>query len=214
MSCAKSRDDRMSDSGTNDDAGAAPDAALPDAGPASDAAVGPPFFPCTEAIPTSSGLERCDPHGYLRRVGPATCTPRAPRTSFLQSAYPDLDECSLDSECEHLSLGRCEKREGGNTLVCVAGCETDADCEEGRVCLCGDSVGRCVPAACDNAAACAPGYECRLAETVSGCPSMRFECQTPEDTCAMSCFGFSPNPAFCVWDGRGFGCSITQCTQP
>jgi hypothetical protein len=224
LGCAKAADGGAPDARVLDDAGDAPDGAVRDAAEAidagSDAAESPPFFPCTQAVPVSSGLERCDPSAYLRRVGGATCTSSVPRSAPVEGSFPDLDECTRDSECEHLHLGHCAERDDGNTLVCVPGCETDADCEEGRVCFCGEDyglpVGRCVPASCDSAADCEPGYECVFSESEPGCPSFRFDCQTPNDSCgsAVDCYGFSPNPTFCAHGDNGFGCSITQCTQP
>jgi hypothetical protein len=66
---------------------------------------------------------------------------------------------------------------------CTAGCASDADCNQGSVCECGDFVGRCVSATCASDADCTPGFFCQTHDSLPGCTSQAYACQRPGDLC-------------------------------
>jgi hypothetical protein len=165
----------------------------------------------------STGLEQCS-GGFVRRTAPASCPSTIPRAAAVSGYNEALDECQFDADCANqaLSYAHCGVRQGGFAHVCVAGCVKDADCTTGSVCLCGDPVGRCVPATCSTGADCASGFDCAEYQAQAGCFSAEFACQAPSDTCASDadCAGFSPNAAFCHAENGARTCTIAQCTTP
>jgi len=218
--CTGLLDDAAADAG-NPDAGN-PDAGNLDAGPldAGDAAEGFTGFDgtslrcgTTESAP--NGFERCET-GALRRVAPSTCSSSVPRTEAIEGHSPGIDECDHDSDCSDLPLGHCARREGGSANACVAGCIEDSDCAAGRVCLCGEPVGRCIPADCTSGADCEAGFDCLLYDGPTSCLPQLLACQRPGDACAGSrgCSGHSVNPTFCIRGPESSSCSTSQCTQP
>lgn len=176
-------------------------------------------FPCGTAKPllgAATGFEQCS-RGYVRRVAPGTCPSLLPRPDAVPGYYAPLDTCEYDSDCTAPGpYAHCGQREGGSAHACVAGCVSDADCPAGRICLCGDAIGRCVPATCASAADCAPGFDCASYNAQPGCFSASFACQTPTDACGgdADCAGSSVNVSFCVAEGGARICSTAQCTTP
>jgi hypothetical protein len=178
-------------------------------------------FPCGTATPlfgADSGLERCD-RGYLRRVDVANCPSIVPRAVPISNYDEAVDDCEFDRDCPTAAYGpyaHCDVRTGGFARACVAGCKLDGDCAEGEACLCGDPVGRCVPASCATGADCATSLDCASYAVTPGCFSTGFSCQKPGDSCGgdADCAGISPNPAFCVFSDDSRACSIAQCTTP
>lgn len=170
---------------------------------------------CGAAAAEPHGFERCET-GALRRIAPSTCPSSVPRVETIVSNFPGIDACDHDSDCSDLPLGYCGQREGGTANACIAGCTEDSDCAAGRVCLCGEPAGRCIPADCTSNADCEQGYDCVLYNAPDGCLPQRLACQTPNDQCAggRGCAGYSVNATFCVRGAESSECSITQCTQP
>ena len=179
-----------------------------------------PPFPCGAATPVidaTTGLEQCS-RGYQRRVAPAKCPSLVPRAAAIPNYSAAIDECEHDADCPSATYGpyaHCGVRTGGSAHVCVAGCTLDRDCADNGVCLCGDPVGRCVPASCSTGADCTLGFDCAAYASLPGCFSTQFACQTADDACGSDgdCAGKSPNAAFCVLDGAARACSIAQCTM-
>lgn len=91
-----------------------------------------------------------------------------------------VDACATDMDCMDRSNGHCDAPFPGG-CECQYGCTSDADCNPGEICLCGEPVGACVPATCKADADCGAGYLCST--YVSGCGGFQFACQTPEDQC-------------------------------
>ena len=199
------------ESGSSGEAGSAGDAGA--GGEAGGSA-----FPCGTAEPLgteATGFERCS-RGYLRRPRKGECPSEVPRSGAVPNYNPAVDDCEYDADCAGGAYRHCGTREGGYGRTCVDGCRVDADCDEGRICLCGDPAGRCVPATCTTDADCASGFDCASYEAAPGCFTTRFTCQTADDACGgdQDCHDFSPNPAFCGFDGGVRACTIVQCTSP
>lgn len=181
----------------------------------------PGGFPCGSAVPvldSTTGLEQCS-RGYQRRVEPANCPSSVPRATPIPAYDAALDQCEYDADCPVASYGphaHCGARSGGIARVCVEGCRVDADCDAGTLCLCGEPVGRCVPASCSTGDDCGPGFDCASFAASPGCFSTQFACQGPTDACGADsdCAGVSPNAAFCLYASGSRACSIAQCTTP
>jgi len=97
--------------------------------------------------------------------------------------------CSSDSDCTNHPNGYCSQFDPAGGLPpgcsCYYGCQTDADCGTGQVCLCGNPVGQCVPASCTSDADCGTGLLCTMSAPLGTCPSAPpFACRTPSDACA------------------------------
>jgi hypothetical protein len=178
-------------------------------------------FPCGEAravLGPSTGLERCAA-GYLRRSAAANCPSSLPRNEPVPNYNFAIDTCQFDVDCPSATWGpyaHCAEREGGYSRACTAGCVADADCDSGRVCLCEDPVGRCVPSSCVTNADCGPSLNCASFASDPGCFSTQFACQQPEDACGADadCAGTSVNVSFCVSQQGARICSTAQCTTP
>jgi hypothetical protein len=170
---------------------------------------------CGMAVAASDGFERCET-GALRRVSSTTCRSSVPRAEAIAGAFPGIDECDHDSDCSDLPLGHCAQREGGAANACIPGCMQDSDCAEGRVCLCGEPVGRCIPADCTSSADCELGFDCVLFDSPTGCLPQRLACQMRGDECAggLGCSGYSVNATFCARGSESSACSVVQCMQP
>ncbi|HEX6278029.1 MAG TPA: hypothetical protein VFZ53_33525 [Polyangiaceae bacterium] len=178
-------------------------------------------FACGTTTPfagASSGFERCA-RGYVRRTMPGTCASGLPRVGPVENYDSSVDGCEYDTDCTESADGpyaHCGPRAGGVARTCVEGCVDDEGCGAGELCLCGEPVGRCVPASCTKGTDCATGFDCAAFDSAPGCFSTEFACQTPNDTCASAgdCDGFSPNPSFCSLRSGVRVCSINQCTTP
>ncbi|MCA9547603.1 MAG: hypothetical protein KC613_24540, partial [Myxococcales bacterium] len=194
---------------------AAGDALPEDAG--ADAALPP--GPCGQAQPVlnaagqPSGWVRCE-DGSLNRVQ-ATACPGAPPGN----ACPEGGggQCTVDSDCGARPLGRCVMVFlGGKQAAdcgCVYGCEADADCGDGQICLCDAAEGsRCVRATCATNAECGPG-ECGLSAFDDGCGvNYSLACRTGDDTCRSNTECAQGNFEACtphyqtgVWSCQGQG---------
>lgn len=203
--------------GCGDDAPQLADGGMPDAGHPHAGLVGfdGSSLSCGAAIEAPDGYERCQT-GALRRLSPSTCSSSVPRAEAVPGNFPGIDECDHDSDCSDLPLGHCAQREGGIANACVAGCLSDSDCGDGKACLCGEPVGRCIPSGCRSNADCESGHDCVLYDAPDGCLPRRLACQTANDECVGSegCDGYSVNATFCVRGPENSACSIAQCTQP
>jgi len=62
--------------------------------------------------------------------------------------------CQKDSDCQQSANGYCHRRGLEAGCSCDYGCTRDEQCGTGRVCVCGNPVGVCVDARCDEKTAC------------------------------------------------------------
>jgi len=102
-------------------------------------------------------------------------------------------DCGSAGICVGLPGDRCEPAADGgacskvlvSTFCSYEVCRTNADCPADSACVC--SAGRsgghyCVIDGCQNDAACDPGQQCRLDESIGGV-APQWHCSTPSDTC-------------------------------
>lgn len=136
------------------------------------------------------GVERGD-IGYHRpevRDCPSTL-PRAGQHPAKDSA---AWECRRDTDCTESPHGYCALHGMIPATSCVYGCVTDSECAEDELCLCGDPVGRCVPANCRSDEDCAGNLRCatsRIRPSESGARDcellLTFACEDRGDRCRI-----------------------------
>lgn len=134
------------------------------------------------------GWQRCS-SGMIHRTSLGSCTSRLPRAERVAARPTDYDagyqgQCEYDADCTAAPYGHCELSDYDNTTYCDYGCLTNADCDPGYACLCGDPVGSCHPAACEIDSQCGGGLLCSDFTSNPGCGGRAFACQTLDDTCA------------------------------
>jgi hypothetical protein len=135
-------------------------------------------FTCTETADSESGLVGCEEE-WAHRPEPASCTSKIPRDEEFDPDVPGA--CHKDADCEG-PLEYCAQDLPGGTY-CQKGCETDADCAEGAVCVCGPVIGECFFALCATDEDC-PGSVCLGSQPYNGCgTNWQFACAAPEDEC-------------------------------
>lgn len=144
-----------------------------------------------------SGFERCA-SGMIHRVEKVTC--EVPQAASNCVDNSDGGACMSNVDCGD-PFGQCIQVNGANiTCNCVFGCQTDADCTPGQICVCGGVLDgfpatTCLPAKCASDASCADGALCAFSQV----PSLGdfTACQTPEDQCdsADDC----PNGQTCLF---------------
>ena len=116
--------------------------------------------------------------------------------------------CCGDLECSSIPNGFCLASSGcglvlGQPPICLAGCVSDADCQAGSICLCGEPIGQCVLATCSVDADCGPGSLCA--------GESEFRCQTGADECLAN----SQCPGdICDWREDHRVCSGGICGRP
>ena len=127
-----------------------------------------------------TGYEVCQ-GGWLHRPEATACPSQLPRAGTTCMPGGLMDECTTDAECTASPNGYCQGQQEG--CGCSYGCTTDAECGDGRICLCGDAIGRCVAASCGTDADCGDGL-CSTYVTNPDCGDTAFACQTIQDECA------------------------------
>lgn len=153
-------------------------------------------FPCQNPQPIvvdgqDTGVDSCD-GGMVRRREAKTCPTAMPRVSPCAATQMN---CSEDTDCNAQANGYCTFNQGGggapSSCNCAYGCVNDSECAEGYVCLCGNPVGKCVPADCSTSDDCEAGFDC-LGSPGGSCSSGALTCQTPADECGSQadCGGF------------------------
>lgn len=164
---------------------------------------------CTDDTPGADGLVTC---GSVQvRPEPVTCGTPGPGNASMCAGG---SACTTDSECTAFAFGRCNTEVAGGSCYCSYGCETDSDCQEDFVCLCGDNGGQCVYADCATTDDCDEGQYCKLwiaPEPCFGSPSPRFTCTTDHDTCLTT--AECANGAECVFSGDHFQCQNVTCQE-
>lgn len=163
---------------------------------------------CENPTDLGGNWERCD-DGSVHRPEPGTCPNLLPTEP--PEPQGDFDQCESDADCTDAPFGYCVANSGGEQLpanVCQYGCETDSDCGDGRICLCGDPIGSCVEATCTSDAECGGELRCTDYVVSPGCGGMAFACETPEDECATNA---DCSDGECSYDGSKHVCQPVTC---
>ncbi len=174
---------------------------------------GPAPFPCTGSQPElavgrATGFERCE-DGALHRPTVVECASTLPRSDVMCDTSLGGGDCTSDADCTANPNGYCSAEGQSAWCSCRYGCTTDADCADGRICLCGDPVGRCVTASCTSDAECGSGKLCSSYVTEPGCGDLGFACQTSADGCATD--GDCTSGEQCTHDGTRHVCQQIGC---
>ncbi|WP_437573314.1 ferritin-like domain-containing protein [Sorangium sp. So ce887] len=162
-------------------------------GPSGSTGTAPPEgfpFACDDPEPIivagqNTGYVRCA-GGWMHRAEIVACPSPLPRAEACPEPSDNPGACSSDADCTEQPHGHCDPAAGNDALpgcFCQYGCTIDADCTEGQICLCGDPVGRCVPALCTSDQDCGR-LLCSSYVLNPGCGGTGFACQTPTDECA------------------------------
>ncbi len=144
-------------------------------------------FPCSDSQPVmangeETGYALCA-EGQRHRPEAVTCASSLPRTDSC-SSDTGADNCSTDADCGDRPNGYCANMGQVGTCSCYYGCVTDADCDDGYICMCGEPVGHCVPATCKTDGDCEGDLMCVAYTSEPGCGGVQFACQTEDDECA------------------------------
>ena len=152
--------------------------------------------------------------GLIHRPTPVACASQLPRPmppadagaavsqlEYLSGASPEdlwYAECTEDSACTDRPFGYCATGYGGKgglTAQCSYGCQSDADCDPGSLCECGDPIGHCVQSTCQSDTDCGGDSKCGLwvGESICSSAPRGFACTTDDDACvtAADCSGFA-----------------------
>jgi hypothetical protein len=170
------------------------------------------IVPCEDPRPrmgingTETGYVECT-GGWIHRPERRECASILPRPG---QVVPPRDGgvggCSNDLDCSSVLHGWCAPVTGVSppfmNTSCNSGCVRDEECAPGQICLCGDPVGRCIPASCATDADCGDA-KCASSYSGTSCGSSGptgFACQQPADACtaAGDCPAFqecAPTPA-------------------
>ncbi len=163
---------------------------------------------CIDPVPIvvsgqDTGFDTCQ-GGIIRRRTVVVCpTAPLPPSTCVPDANPTFSQCASNGDCEGGPFGSCANVGYYSEICnCSYGCARDSDCAPNQICLCGDPVGKCVPASC-NAGTCGAGLECAIyAQPSCQLPcNEAFACQTAADAC------FSPLDC---GEAGAWVCSIAQ----
>jgi len=136
---------------------------------------------------SDTGFISCD-NGLKHRARAVSCVSKLPRDAACTDPNDPstVSQCSHDSDCTAAPNGYCSfepdtwQVAAPRACGCHYGCVSDADCGEGNICECGDSVGQCVQSNCKDDAACGANSLCATYDT---CFSHAYGCQASGDTC-------------------------------
>lgn len=124
--------------------------------------------------------------------------------------------CRSDAECTQHPRGHCAGFDEGNGAIefirCFyEGCETNADCATGSVCLCGSGWRYCVKADCMADGDCPMGEHCIRVDAECS-PGPFFVCTNPADQCrtASDCAG-KGNTCWAEQGGVPLSCADVIC---
>jgi hypothetical protein len=149
-----------------------------------------------------TGLAQCN-HDLVHRAKKLACEPLAPRPQTC-GAQTSMDggtsadggtstgdgtpTCTSDADCTERPGGRCDK--DYDVCQCNYGCLSDEDCDDRELCLCTETGGQCIAAACTSDADCAGSFCTVLThyvlddgtiEAEAACASTANECETDSD---------------------------------
>jgi len=130
--------------------------------------------------PEDTGFDDCEGGGIRRRK--AMRCPLGPTAA--QSPCTAPTGCTSDADCTQSPHGICANAH--NLLGycgCFYGCMQDSDCDPGRICLCGDPAGVCIPATCVDDSVCPAGAACASSSSTCYGGTSAFVCQDPADEC-------------------------------
>ncbi|WP_044986242.1 ferritin-like domain-containing protein [Sorangium cellulosum] len=193
-------------------------AASSGAGPAGSTGSAPPEglpFACDDPEPVlvagqNTGYVRCA-GGWMHRAEVITCPSPLPRPEACKDTGGGAGSCSSDADCTERPHGFCSPGLGGEAppgCFCHYGCTTDAECNEGQICLCGDPVGQCVQARCTSDQDCGTVL-CSSYVLNPGCGGTGFACQTATDECAGD--GDCPGEQQCTLTALRHACAEPLC---
>ncbi len=145
--------------------------------------------PVRDASGAETGFVRCA-DGALDRVSARTWPDGTALVPTCEGTEEQLD-CTTDADCTQRSGGVCAHQAPWDTSFCscVYPCTSDADCDDGQICL-GDGVVQraqawptCVAARCETGDDCASG-ECGIGSYDDGCGRVvQVACRGADDTC-------------------------------
>lgn len=178
--------------------------------------------PVLDASGAETGFVRCA-DGALNRVEGRTWPDGRDLVPACEGTEETLN-CETDADCTERPGGVCAHRVWGGEpendwCSCVYTCTTDADCDEGRICLGDGVVGKsedwpqCVSAQCETGDDCASG-ECGIGSYDDGCGrSVKLGCRDSEDTCRADaeCEDIQGECSFSQDDG--FTCRTQNCDE-
>lgn len=171
-------------------------------------------FPCSDSSPDvvqgqDSGYAVCT-EGARHRPTAATCASALPRAATCDAGSPEFPgTCTTDADCNDKPHGQCGVFGQIPECTCTYGCVTDADCDDGRICDCGDPVGKCVRADCTTDADCAGDLLCVAYVSDPGCGGTAFTCQSELDLCASD--ADCEDGANCTKAGERLECQAEAC---
>jgi hypothetical protein len=154
------------------------------------------------------GWERCG-NGMIHRQALGSCTSSVPRADWVARVSGDASgadaglsgECHYDSDCTERPYGHCEWGIDIGGTYCAYGCVTNADCNPGYACVCGNPVGACAAATCSTDAECGDGFLCSDFIVNPGCGGQAVACQRADDACAAE--SDCPEGQYCARGGYG-----------
>jgi hypothetical protein len=167
-----------------------------------------------------NGYERC-PDGAVNR---ASAEPVG-SWAFEPACAGDetFRDCTTDADCTAAPNGHCTSGTGIDTgetyCACTYGCETDADCADGSVCLppgvvdTGFTWPTCQPASCVTNADCDSG-ECGVSSYDNGCGfTVQLSCRSEADACRTDadCDPSLPDCGVNWGSGGLFVCNTMDC---
>jgi hypothetical protein len=160
---------------------------------------------CEGAVEVAEGIVRC-PDNRVNRIGGGTFDPTITAPSCVGNE--DILDCTSDAQCSDGMNGRCiqdttylegDSGDGdgdpGTICRCAYSCSSDADCEQGSICV-PPAVSYsdwpiCIPAECQIGSECGECGECGMAASLQhvSCagPVYAVECRTADDLCTGGC---------------------------
>jgi hypothetical protein len=152
-----------------------------------------------------SGFVACE-SGLVHRPTAGTCVAyQQSAITRVPSPVPEQDECTSDLECTARPYGYCESNltyYSGPLMPnrCAYGCTSDAECDQGNICVCTEERGECRPATCQIDADCGKNSLCAEYGRWCGGPA-GVACQAPGDRCQLN--SDCPSWDQCVMTSQG-----------
>lgn len=160
-----------------------------------------------------SGFVRCA-NGLVHRSHAVACEEPRQTGNWVFDCSLEDGECETDDDCTARPYGRCGRDFPWDAgCGCTYGCESDADCEPGRICACPGVAGpqsRCIAAVCNDDADCSSNL-CGLSDTVSACGkhSSAMACHRPDASCSIDA-DCAPDAELCAPNPSGVSCQLRE----